>query len=80
MYLSKLPGVSDIHDLHIWGMSTTDIALTAHLVKRSSTDDDWLIARIKKELSELFGIEHITIQWERGEDIYPDENSCETGK
>ena len=76
-YLSNLPGVSDIHDLHIWGMSTTDIALTAHLVKQNPKDDDQLIDRMKKELKARFGIGHITIQWERGDGLHPYEGSCE---
>jgi len=76
-YLSGLPGVSQIHDLHIWGMSTTEVALTAHLVKQSPENDDSLIAEMKQELHRRFGIEHITIQWERGEQFHC-ENSCET--
>lgn len=77
-YLSGLPGVSQIHDVHIWGMSTTEVALTAHLVKQSTEDDDCLISEMKKELHNRFGIEHITIQWERGEEVFHCENSCET--
>lgn len=76
-YLSNLPGVSDIHDLHIWGMSTTDVALTAHLVKQNPYDDDQIIAKMKKELKERFGIGHITIQWERGDRLQPFETPCE---
>ena len=73
-YLSGLPGVSQIHDLHIWGMSTTEVALTAHLVKQNTEDDDSLIAEMKKELHSRFGINHITIQWERGEELFNNEN------
>jgi cobalt-zinc-cadmium efflux system protein len=76
-YLSGLPGVSQVHDIHIWGMSTTEVALTAHLVKQSTEDDDSLIAEMKKELHNRFGIEHITIQWERGEELFNCEDSCE---
>jgi len=79
-YLSGLPGVSQVHDVHIWGMSTTEVALTAHLVKQRTEDDDSLIAEIKEELHRRFGIEHITIQWERGEAVLTCENSCETGR
>ena len=75
-YLSGIPGVSEVHDLHIWGMSTTEVALTAHLMKQSTEDDDSLIAQMKKELQSRFGIEHITIQWERGKELHC-ENSCE---
>ncbi len=66
-YLSDLPGVSEVHDMHIWAMSTTDVALTAHVVKQPDADDDAMIAEIKRELHDRFGIDHITIQWERGE-------------
>ena len=76
-YLSNLPGVSNVHDLHIWGMSTTDVALTAHLVKQSTIDDDRLIAVMKRELQKRFGIGHITIQWERGDRLHPCEDPCE---
>ena len=76
-YLSSLPGVSNVHDLHIWGISTTDVALTVHLVKQSSLDDDRLIAVIKRELQKRFGIGHITVQWERGNGVHPLEDPCE---
>ena len=77
-YLTNLPGVSQVHDVHIWGMSTTEVALTAHLVKQGTEDDDSLIAKMKKELHSRFAIDHITIQWERGEELLNCENSCET--
>jgi cobalt-zinc-cadmium efflux system protein len=64
-YLSELPGIEGVHDLHIWAMSTTETALTAHLVKPSHKEDDSLISRIEKELNETYGINHVTIQWER---------------
>jgi cobalt-zinc-cadmium efflux system protein len=65
-YLRALPDVTEVHDLHIWGMSTTDIALTAHLVKPSPGDDDALLIGTCRELRERFGIAHATIQVERG--------------
>lgn len=77
-YLSALPGVSQVHDLHIWGMSTTAVALTAHLVKQSAENDNSLIAEMRAELFQRFGIEHITIQWERDEELLRHENRCET--
>lgn len=66
-YLESLPGVTAVHDLHIWGMSTTEIALTAHLVKPDAQVDDALLQRITRELHDRFGIEHATIQLERGD-------------
>ncbi len=64
-YLSGLPGITGVHDLHIWAMSTTETALTAHLIKPDRRDDDELIAEIEKELHEVYNISHVTIQWER---------------
>jgi cobalt-zinc-cadmium efflux system protein len=65
-YLRALPEVTEVHDLHIWGMSTTDVALTAHLVKPSVEDEDALLVNTCRELHDRFGIEHATIQLERG--------------
>jgi cobalt-zinc-cadmium efflux system protein len=65
-YLAGLPGITAVHDLHIWGISTTETALTAHLVKPDAqVDDDWLHA-ITHELHDRFGIAHATIQVESG--------------
>jgi cobalt-zinc-cadmium efflux system protein len=64
-YLQELPGVTAVHDLHIWAMSTTEIALTAHLVKPDAEVDDTLLQRINRELHDRFHIEHTTIQLER---------------
>src|SRR5260370_941977 len=44
-YLAGLPGVTDVHDLHIWAMSTTEVAMTVHLVRPGATLDDCLLAR-----------------------------------
>ena len=71
-YLSSLPGVNGVHDMHIWAMSTTETALTAHLVKPDTKDDDALIEKASKGLHDQFGIEHITLQWER----LPSTNQC----
>ena len=65
-YLRELPDVTEVHDLHIWGMSTTDIALTAHIVKPALGDDDALLIGTCRELHQRFGIAHATIQVERG--------------
>jgi cobalt-zinc-cadmium efflux system protein len=65
-YLLSLPGVTAVHDLHIWSLSTTSVALTAHLVRPdAATDDDWLYA-ICDELSKKFKIDHSTLQIETG--------------
>ena len=65
-YLSELPGVTDVHDLHIWGMSTTETALTAHLVKTDTGIDDGFLSTVCEALHETFGIEHATLQVENG--------------
>jgi len=65
-YLSHLPGIVGVHDLHIWAMSSTEIALTAHLIKPDHINDDELIQQAGKYLHDEFGIGHVTIQWERG--------------
>lgn len=63
-FLSALPGVAEIHDLHIWGLSTTDTALTAHLVLADGIDGDALLHRLPHDLQHGFGIGHCTIQLE----------------
>lgn len=63
-YLEGINGVESIHDLHVWGLSTTEIALTAHLVRPKGMEDAEL-RTIGEELHEQFGIDHPTIQIER---------------
>lgn len=70
-YLATLPTCSDVHDLHVWGMSTTEAALTAHVVLNRSVCDDALLAATAKELHDKFGIEHATIQVELGDPAFP---------
>lgn len=64
-YLKGINGVTEVHDLHIWAMSTTEIALTAHLVIPGETKDDYFLKKICGELHNRFGIEHSTIQIEK---------------
>ncbi|MCP4926515.1 MAG: cation diffusion facilitator family transporter [Gammaproteobacteria bacterium] len=66
-YLCGLPGVNDVHDLHIWGMSTTETALTAHLVMPDGNTSDEFLQCISTELMNRFQIAHATVQIERGE-------------
>ena len=65
-YLKGLPGVSAVHDLHIWAMSTTETALTAHLVRPGEGLDDALLERAAELLNRRFGIGHSTFQIEAG--------------
>ena len=69
--LRQLDGVVEVHDLHIWGMSTTDVALTAHLVRPCAGGEDAVLASATQQLRARFGIAHATIQLERGLAIHP---------
>jgi cobalt-zinc-cadmium efflux system protein len=64
-YLSQLPAVSAVHDLHIWAMSTTETALTAHLVMPAGTGGDDFLQTVCERLHHDFGIGHSTIQVEQ---------------
>lgn len=66
-YLLSLPDVQDIHDLHIWAMSTTQVALTAHILRNSPHIDDDLLHKAAHELKDKYGIHHTTIQIENGQ-------------
>ncbi len=70
-FLQDLPGVAEVHDLHIWGMSTTETAMTAHLVRPGASVDDDLIHRACEEMKEHFGIGHATLQVEDGRGAHP---------
>jgi cobalt-zinc-cadmium efflux system protein len=70
-YLRQLPGVSDVHDLHIWGMSTTETALTAHLVRPGGVLDDTLLRQARADLRKRFSIHHATLQIEVGQEEHP---------
>jgi cobalt-zinc-cadmium efflux system protein len=70
-YLLELPGVSKIHDLHIWAMSTTETALTVHLVMPEGYPGDAFLWQVSQELLEHFGIKHSTLQIETGDSEYP---------
>ena len=65
-YLHSLQSVKEFHDLHIWAMSTTENALTVHIVKKDSIIDDELTTNISEYLHHHFGIDHTTIQYESG--------------
>ena len=66
-HLLAAPGVTGLHDLHIWGMSTTETALTCHLVMPGGHPGDAALAALAHELDEGFGIDHATIQIEVGD-------------
>lgn len=66
-HLTALPGVERIHDLHIWPMSTTEFALTAHLVMPGGFPGDRFLADCAHDIEHRFGIGHSTLQIEMGE-------------
>jgi cobalt-zinc-cadmium efflux system protein len=68
-YLEALPGVSSIHDLHVWAMSTTETALTCHLVMPEGAPGDAFLTQVCEELTRRFAIAHPTIQIELGERV-----------
>jgi cobalt-zinc-cadmium efflux system protein len=65
-FLSSQAGVSAVHHLHIWSLGAGEIAMTAHLVRPDDHDHDRFIDRVVHELEERFGINHSTLQIERG--------------
>ncbi len=67
-WLAAQPGVVGMHDLHIWPMSTTDTALTVHLLMPQPPAGDEFLHDLAKQLHERFGISHATFQIERGDD------------
>lgn len=64
-YLADQRGVTDVHDLHIWALSTTSVALTAHLVVPDRSADEALIGSMTAILKQRFRIDHATLQIER---------------
>jgi cobalt-zinc-cadmium efflux system protein len=70
-YLASVTGVEAVHDLHIWAMSTTESALTVHLVTRDPLLDDARLRRVCDALRDRFRIDHSTIQLEHGDVAHP---------
>lgn len=69
-YLNDLKNVSDIHDLHVWALSTTEIALTVHLVTSNESVDNHFLQEIQEHLYHHFNISHVTIQIENKDGDY----------
>jgi cobalt-zinc-cadmium efflux system protein len=70
-WLCAQPGVDSLHDLHIWPMSTTDTALTAHLLMPNPPEDDEFLHQLTTQMHQRFGISHATFQIERGNHAEP---------
>jgi len=66
-YLQGLPGVLEVHDLHIWAMSTTETALTVHIVMPAGHPGDTWLTETTEYLEHAFGIGHATLQIEIGD-------------
>lgn len=67
-FLAGQPGVAALHDLHIWAMSTTETALTAHLVMAGGHPGDSFLMNVAEELRTHYGIGHVTLQVETDRD------------
>lgn len=65
-FLLAQPGVTQVHDLHIWPLSTRDTALTVHLVRPAGQSDNDFLRRLQQALQHEFGIGHCTVQVEHG--------------
>jgi cobalt-zinc-cadmium efflux system protein len=65
-WLSDQPGVEGLHDLHIWPISTTETALTAHLLMSEPPEDDEFLHNLAMQLQDIYRISHATFQIERG--------------
>ena len=66
-WLAAQDGVSEVHHLHIWSLGADEVAMTAHLVRPMDDDHDAFLDRIGEQLDQRFGINHPTLQIERGE-------------
>lgn len=66
-FIEATPGVLAIHDLHIWGISTTENALTVHICRQTLANNNQFLEKLDHELTKNFALSHITIQVELGE-------------
>ena len=66
-WLAARPGVASVHDLHVWPLSTTQAALSAHLVMPEGHPGDVVLATLAHELDEKYGLRHVTLQIETGD-------------
>jgi len=74
--LRELPGVAQVHHVHIWPMSTTETVLTAHLVMPQGHPGDAFLHRARAMLKDHFGIGHATLQVELETEAHRDDAGC----
>lgn len=65
--IDAFPTVASCHDLHIWALSTTDVALTVHVMRTSAVGNDRFLEKLGDQLRQEFDIAHVTIQVEYGD-------------
>ena len=70
-FLAALPGVTEVHDLHIWAFSTTETAMTAHLLRPDAAIDDAFLHHACADMAHHFGIRHATFQIEARDAAHP---------
>jgi cobalt-zinc-cadmium efflux system protein len=75
-FLKEYKGITEVHDLHVWAMSTTENALTVHLTVPQGVSDDHFYEEIRQELKHHFNIGHSTIQVEGGHNQFHCEQKC----
>jgi cobalt-zinc-cadmium efflux system protein len=64
--MARVDGVLSVHDLHVWTLSGSRTALSAHVVVRSMRQWELILAELQRRLHERFGIDHVTLQPETG--------------
>lgn len=74
-YLLSLPGVTEVHHVHIWSIGAEEIALTAHIVRNTIQNHDAIIDQANIGLLQQFGINHATLQIELGHSCLHDEHN-----
>ncbi len=67
-HLTSLENVSQIHDLHVWPLSTSEVALSVHVIIADDSLNNNFLPKLQQQLHDRFGIEHSTIQVERQDD------------
>lgn len=75
-YLESLEGVVEAHDTHVWALSSTEYAMSAHVVVAADADQDDVLRHCNRELAERFGIGHATLQIESGSYTHTAEFDC----